>query len=81
MTADNQSELSPSEFNALWILQHMPDSSAMRRKLLQNIQATVTDKTSPIRRKAHEMLAALDVFDAEQRSLPFQQLTQDGNGR
>lgn len=74
--------MTPTEFNSAWIIENLPDSSAMRRKVLQNILSGIDNHKSDVWLKARQLLASMDVFDAEQRNLPFttQPNRRDGNG-
>jgi hypothetical protein len=62
------------QFLCAHIIENMPDSSALRRELLESILVTLPTN-NPIRANAAVLLHHMDQFDDAQASLPF-----DGNG-
>ncbi len=72
--------ITPKQFNCLWTIRNLPDSARLRRQLLKGVVATLAGN-DPVRNAATEMLGHMDMFDAQQISLPLPEESGNGEGR
>jgi hypothetical protein len=70
--------ITPKQFNCLWTIKNLPDSAKLRRQLLIGVTRTLSPADS-VFMAAREMLAHMDAFDAQQKSLPLD-FSGDGDG-